>query len=313
MSVITAVPYERGARQAWNTLNAEAANGHFLFDRGFMEYHADRFADASLIFLRDGAPIALLPANRAGERLHSHQGLTFGGIVHGEALRAGEMLAVFDALLAHARAAGLRGITYKAMPAIYHRTPAEAALYALFRHGAHCVRRDVTATIDYRAPVRQSRRRRRAIRRSATSGLAIGWETAWADFWPVLAEVLKRRHNRDPVHSPAEITGLAARFAEQIRLFVARHAGEIVAGVVMFETPEVAHAQYVAASPRGQDLCALDAIFDHLIRHYATSKRCFDFGISTDDAGRTLNEGLADYKQEWGGGAVVQDTYELPF
>lgn len=311
MSGITAVPYEGSARQAWNALNAEAANGHFLFDRGFMEYHADRFADASLIFMQDGTPIALLPANRAGDRLHSHQGLTFGGLVHGEALRVAELLAVFDALLAHVRAAGLRTISYKAMPAIYHRTPAEAALYALFRHGARCTRRDVTATIDYRAPVRQSRRRKRSIRRAAAAGLALGWEAAWDEYWPVLAEVLKRRHNRDPVHTPAEIASLATRFAEQIRLFVARHQGEVVAGVVMFETPEVAHAQYVAASPRGQELCALDAIFDHLIGLYAASKRCFDFGISTDDGGLTLNEGLANYKQEWGGGAVVQDTYEL--
>ena len=311
MSAITAVPYDVTARQAWNALNAAAANGHFLFDRGFMEYHSDRFTDASLLFLQGGTPIALLPANRSADRLHSHQGLTFGGVVHGETLRVGEMLALFDVLLAYARTAGLNAITYKAMPTIYHRTPAESALYALFRHGARCSRRDVTATIDYRAPVRQSRRRRRAIRRATGTGLTLGWEPAWAEFWPLLAEVLKRRHNRDPVHTPAEIESLAGRFAKQIRLLVARRLGEIVAGVVIFETPEVAHAQYVAASPHGQSLSALDAIFDHLIGHYAASKRCFDFGISTDDDGWTLNEGLADYKQEWGGGAVVQDTYEL--
>jgi hypothetical protein len=309
--MIAAVPYEPGAETDWNTLNATAVNGHFLFDRGFMEYHADRFQDASLLLLRDGAPVALFPANIAGDQLHSHQGLSFGGLVHGAALRVEEALAAMDALVAHARARGLGAIVYKAMPAIYHRAPAEAALYALFRHGARCRRRDVTATIDYLAPGQISRRRRRAVRKSAVSGLQLAWDAGWEEYWPVLAEVLQRRHNKIPVHSPCEIRRLAARFGDSIRLFTARKDGEVVAGVVMFETPLVAHAQYVAASPEGQELSALDAIFDHLIGSYAGSKRYFDFGISTDEDGQYLNVGLADYKQEWGGGCVVQDTYEL--
>ena len=127
----------------------------------------------------------------------------------------------------------------------------------------------------------------------------------------MLAEVLTRRHNRVPVHTPAEMRLLADRFPDNIRLYVAKKDGATVAGVVMFETPHVAHAQYVAASPRGQALCALDAVFGHLIGFYADTKRYFDFGISTEDSGRHLNAGLAGYKREWGGGCVVQDTYEI--
>jgi hypothetical protein len=104
---------------------------------------------------------------------------------------------------------------------------------------------------------------------------------------------------------------LADRFPGNIRLFVAKKDGAAVAGVVMFETPHVAHAQYVAASRHGQTLCALDAVFDHLIGFYAGTKRYFDFGISTEGGGHHLNAGLAGYKQEWGGGCVAQDTYEL--
>ena len=31
--------------EAWNTLVAQSKNGTFLFDRRFMDYHADRFRD----------------------------------------------------------------------------------------------------------------------------------------------------------------------------------------------------------------------------------------------------------------------------
>jgi len=37
----------------------------------------------------------------------------------------------------------------------------------------------------------------------------------------------------------------------------------------------------------------------------------FDFGISTEDDGRFLNEGLAAYKESFGGRSVVHDFYEL--
>ena len=65
--------------QQWNDFVARAKNATFLFDRRYMEYHSDRFQDASYLFLRDGKPYALLPANRRDDTLYSHQGLTYGG------------------------------------------------------------------------------------------------------------------------------------------------------------------------------------------------------------------------------------------
>lgn len=55
---------------------------HF-FDRRYMDYHSDRFADNSLMFYNEktGKLYALLPANRCGDVLYSHQGLSYGGLV----------------------------------------------------------------------------------------------------------------------------------------------------------------------------------------------------------------------------------------
>ena len=40
-------------------------------------------------------------------------------------------------------------------------------------------------------------------------------------------------------------------------------------------------------------------------------KLYFDFGISTEDEGRYLNSGLSDYKNSFGSGSTVYDTYEV--
>ena len=67
----------------WDDFVGKSKNGTFLFMRHYMDYHADRFADHSLMFYQEGKLVALLPANEADSVLYSHQGLTYGGFKFG--------------------------------------------------------------------------------------------------------------------------------------------------------------------------------------------------------------------------------------
>lgn len=302
--------YDAEMAQAWNGLNRRARNGHFMFDRGFMDYHADRFADGSLMVVDDGAPIALLPVNVDGGAAWTHQGLTFGGLIT-DAVGAAQALAILDACAARLRDDGVAALTYKAMPWIYHRAPAQEDLYWLFRRDAALVRRDVSVAIDNRARGPVSGRRSRGVRKAEKAGLSYQRSQDWPGFWRLLEATLADRHGAAPVHSVAEIQLLAGRFPEEIALFTATAADGIQAGIVMFRSAQVAHAQYIAAGPAGRETGALDGLFEHLIGLHAGSHRYFDFGISNTDQGRVLNEGLVRQKEEFGGGAVVHDFYRI--
>jgi hypothetical protein len=294
---------------AWNAFNARAGCGHFLFDRGFMGYHADRFTDASLMVEDEGQLLGLLPLNRSGDEAWSHQGLTFGGLIH-DGLGAAAAMQALDACCEHLKAEGVTALVYKAMPWIYARRPSEQDLYWLFRRDAKLVRRDVSAAIDYRARGRVSSRRERGAKKAVKAGLEFRRSDDWGGYWRLLESVLGDRHGVRPVHSPQEIALLAGRFPDRIALHVAALGDEVQAGVVMFCSDQVAHAQYIAVGPEGREAGALDGLFDHLIALHA-GYRYFDFGISTADQGRTLNEGLARQKEEFGASAVVHDVYRL--
>ena len=54
--------YQPGLAAEWAQVLRDAKNGIFLFERAFMEYHGDRFRDASLVAFEDDRPVALLPA-----------------------------------------------------------------------------------------------------------------------------------------------------------------------------------------------------------------------------------------------------------
>jgi hypothetical protein len=303
--------YTSSSRLIWNALNSRARNGHFLFDRSYMDYHASRFVDSSLIFSQEGSQLALLPANIVGDTFYSHQGLTFGGLILDEAANSIRVLGMFEALQAHLRDRGIRRIIYKCMPFIYHQRPAQEDLYALFRCNARVIRRDVTTAIDYAEPIEYSKRRQRGIKKAARAGVSFGQSENWRDFWELLTETLTSRHGVGPTHTLEEITRLAAHFQESIRLFVSIINGRIIAGVVMYETATVAHAQYIAANEEGRQTGALDGLFDFLISHYNGARRFFDFGISNVDDGRVLNAGLVAQKEEFGGSTVVHEVYEM--
>jgi hypothetical protein len=302
--------YSPEMAKAWNGFNGRGRNGHFMFDRGFMDYHADRFADASLMAFEDDAPIALLPLNRTGDEVWSHQGLTFGGLVVEDAGTA-QILAILDACADHLRGEGVAQLTYKALPHIYARAPAEADRYWLFRRRAALVRRDISIAIDYRARGPVSSRRTRGARKAEKAGLTLARSQDWPQFWRLLEGVLADRHGAAPVHSLDEIQLLADRFPEEIALFAASAGDEIHAGVVMFRSAQVAHAQYIAVNEAGREAGALDGLFEHLIGAHAQTHRYFDFGISNTDQGRVLNEGLVRQKEEFGGGGVVHDFYRV--
>jgi hypothetical protein len=124
-------------------------------------------------------------------------------------------------------------------------------------------------------------------------------------------ELLREKYGARPVHTAAEMGLLAGRFPDHIKLFAAHRAGRMEAGVIIYESALVAHAQYIGSTAEGRESGAPDLIMGHLINDYYAGKKYFDFGISTEDSGRRLNAGLIENKQGFGGRAVVYDFYEF--
>jgi hypothetical protein len=303
--------YAADERARWDAFVDGAKNATFLFRRDYMEYHADRFADHSLVVTDgEGGTVALLPADRRDDVVRSHGGLTYGGFVVDAAMTLPLMGEVFDATAAALRADGVRRVVYKTVPRIYHALPADEDAYWLFRTGARLFRRDVLTVLEYdrRAPAQE--RRMRTLRKARRSGLAARETDDWAGFWAILAANLQERYGVAPVHAEAEIRQLAAAFPEAIRLVGTYEGDRLLAGAVAYVSRDVCHVQYNAASAEGKRAGARDLARDVRRESYAGRVRYFDFGASTEDGGRTLNAGLVEYKEGFGARTVVHDMYE---
>jgi hypothetical protein len=228
-------------------------------------------------------------------------------------MRAKTMLDIFDALAVHALESGLTALTYKRVPYIYHDVPADEDLYALFRHGAHRTRCDLSVAVAQSDRVPYTKGRKWAVNKSKKSDLVVAESNEIEAFMEMETEHLQSKFGTAPVHTAAEMRLLASRFPKNIRLFTATRESRLVAGLLVYESKNVAHAQYIGTTEEGRDLCALDAIVDHLLRDVFAAKRYFDFGTSNGDAGRYLNEGLIDNKESYGARGVAHEFFELEF
>lgn len=309
--MVSIVAYGPEHKAQWNEFVASSKNGMFLFYRDYLEYHSDRFADASILFFDGDRLLAVMPASRDGDALRSHGGLTFGGILSDQRMKTPVMLTIFDVLLEHLKSQGVKKMVYKAIPHIYHDIPAEEDLYALFRHNARLIRRDVSSTIWMKDKVGFSTRRRRGLKKGLANGLTVDRSYDFRTFMTIEEEVLQYKYGVKPTHTTEEIECLAGRFPEHIQLFTASREATMVAGVIVYESDNVAHTQYIASSDEGKKLFAGDRLFDFLINEVFAEKKYFDFGISTEDQGRFLNIGLVTQKEEFGARATVYDTYEM--
>ena len=303
--------YKPEYKQLWDNFVFGAKNGVFLFYRDYMEYHSSRFIDHSLLFFKDGRLVGLMPANLEGHTLHSHAGLTFGGVISSYSMTQALMLEVFDKLVEHSKAEGITQIIYKTVPYIYHSAPADEDLYALFRQGAHLIGRNVSSAIFLPERLPFDSRRKESLRKARKNGLVVKRSYDLKSFMALAACVLMEKHGVRPVHTVEELEPLMQRFSENIKLFVSTKQGELVAGIIMYESANVAHGQYAANSEVGRSIGGQDVIEDYLINQYYTDKKYYDFGISTVKLGRELNEGLLSRKEGFGASAVNYDFYEL--
>jgi hypothetical protein len=303
--------YSAKRKNEWNDFLSSSKNGTFIFHRDYMEYHRDRFQDFSLMIYDDDDLIALLPANIGSDCLISHEGLTFGGFIIDKLMRLPTMLRVFKEVIRLIQQENIKKFIYKKIPYIYSTIPSDEDLYALSRIGARLIRRDVSSTISLKDMPPFQKNRIRSIKKAENLGVNTHESDEFALFWRILNLNLFTKYNKYPVHSIDEIIYLHNKFPRNIRLFASYKDETMLAGIMIYESSNVVHAQYIATDPYNRVPGSIDIIISHLIQEYSSKKNYFDFGISTENCGLYLNEDLVFFKEGFGARSVVYDFYEV--
>lgn len=313
MKQYTIKKYNQNDYATWNDFIALAKNATFLFHRDFMEYHQDRFEDFSLLVFEDEKLKAVLPANKKGNSVYSHQGLTYGGLVFSSKLKGEKVESILDEILSFLKENSIEAFHYKPIPGFYFSKGNQEIDFFLYNRGALPERKEMNMAVNLQLPLHVSKSKMKHFRRIENLDLDIIEEEDFQPFWDSILEPrLLEKFNAKPVHTKEEITRLKQKFPEKIRQYSVYQNDEIIAGITIFETENVVKSQYGATSEKGEQVRALDFLFINLMHKYKRKgKKFFDMGIVNEENEKGYHSGLLQQKEELGCAVYNQDFYKI--
>ena len=306
-------PYQESDYELWNTFVSASKNATFLFHRDFMEYHKERFEDFSLLVFDKVKLVAVLPANRVDNKVYSHQGLTYGGLVYASKLKIEKIEVILDLLFDFFKSKRIEHFYLHPIPSFYLGQGNAAIDFFLMKRGAQLYRKEMNMVAHLHQEIPISKSKLKHFRRTEVLGLRVVEETNFQPFWEKILEPrLAEKYDAKPVHSLAEIQLLHERFPKNIKQFSAYLEDKIIAGITIFEFENGVKSQYGATSKKGEKYRALDFLFISLLDVFQKrGKHFFDMGIVNDSGEKGFHSGLLQQKEELGCTVWNQDFYKI--
>ncbi|OWP84883.1 FemAB family protein [Flavobacterium davisii] len=296
----------------WNAFVEESKRTTFLFHRDYMEYHKEHFEDFSLMIFDDKRLVAILPANRIGQVVYSHQGLTYGGFYFLSKMALNKIEIIFESIFKFLKEKKIKKLILKQMPDLYLDDNQGVDSLLFNRYKCSLIKREMSLMIDYKKTVSISKSKMKHFNKINKLGLEIREESNFKPFWTqVLEPRLLNRYNTKPVHSLAEIQKLRNLFPVNIIQYSVYFQNEIMAGITLFVSKKGIKSQYGATTTLGEKYRALDFLFIKLIQKYENSFQFFDMGTVSDDSSLGYNVGLLKQKIELGCLIYNFDIYEI--
>lgn len=308
--------YTSTNKEIWdNFVLNQSANGTFLQSRLFLEYHGERFEDASLIIYKgQGTIIAVIPACIIKEDDHSifssHQGSTFGGIVIARQFNNIEHVeAIMNILEPFLIAQGYEEVHLKCTPSIFSMPGNDLLSYFLFQKGFSSYD-EISSYIDFQnyqedITANFTAGKRRDYKYSLKYNLEfhrLNTASEIERFYAILCENLQK-FDTTPVHSFEELLDFKEnRLKNIIEFYGVFFQEELIAGSMLFNfSNKVFHTQYLAASQHHLKMYPMNYLDTKLIM-LAKERgfRYFSFGTSTEQHGKVLNKHLAQFKEGFG-------------
>lgn len=323
------VKYTASYEKIWDKFIEEySINGTFLQQRRFLNYHGNKFRDASLLFYLDGKLEAVCPACEEiieGEKVfYSHKGSTYGGFVITSAIyNIEKILQLLEGFEAYLRENEYKKCILKPTMKLLSEQNMELLDYA-FYYNKYREYKELNLYIDYSQYSEEildnlSHMKQRLVKRCIKSGMIlqeIVTNEEIKKFYNILEKNLQKFNTR-PVHTYEELLDLYYhRLTKEIKFYGAYLNGELLAGtmVFLFEKQGCVHTQYLAANPQYNKLSPMSFVYYSVAKLYKElGYKALSWGITTEHLGTEINIGLTNNKEAYGSRFVVNHIYEKEF
>lgn len=300
-------------------------NGEFINTIKYLSYHPkNRFIDDS-IYIKDidsGTIKCVLMAASTDEQpqtIISHPGTTFSGIVLNHKINIQEVKDIINLIESYYRIK-YKYIIIKLSPFIYHKQPNQLLDYLLMKNKYIYGFTALANVIDLSKingeeqiyNLYDSKRRnqvRKTIKDNQYEFLQL--RKIEEHIWENINKNLDLKYKATTTHSYTEIVSLSNKFPKNIVPYVVyKKGGQYGAFSLIYKFKNVFHTQYLDLNYELRNEYPNLYLIHNLIKMAINEGyRFFSFGASTENEGNILNEGLFNFKNQFGGGSILLPKY----
>jgi hypothetical protein len=294
------VEYNDNYQDIWDEFVKNSKNGTIFHTRKFLSYHpAERFKDESILIYKKNKLIALFPAIEFENRIISHRGSTYGGLVVGVKNRLSDSLEIWKEIINYYD----KIIEFRKSEYIFDLYPSEEVIFSAKKLGFKEVNEELSTCLDLNN-IKLTKGRKWALTKCKNLKIVFD-DKDYKSYYKILKNNLIK-HNSTPTHSLEEMIKLKSLLPNNYFLVTIYLDDKMIAGIwLVLANSKTAHTFYIAQNYDYTEFQPLSCIVKNIIEFLKERNfKYLNFGISTENGGKIINKGLFEFKESFGGFGV---------
>lgn len=300
--ILKIIKYESRYENIWDNFVKNAILGTIYHTRKFINYHPkDRFQDESILIYKNNLLICVMPCCKCNNKYFSYSGSTFGGPIFSKVVyKYNYLVNIINEIIKYYD----NKIEFRIANDIYFNE-SSFILYFLLKRKLD-MKLELSWYIDVKLNFLENiknKNRKRALKKNIEKiqCLLTNKNKDYIEFHSVLSNTLKKKHNNIPTHNINELIELKNILNDKQLLHIVKNNNTIVAGIFTIKVTD--KCWYTVYMTRNLDVYNsgeyIAIILNDLVNLGKKEKIDYiDLGITTENSGNLINEGLTIYKEE---------------
>lgn len=330
MPKVTIIKYEEKYLDIYEEFIENSINGTIFHERKFISYHPeDRFNDNSLLIYYSEKLVAVFPAALIKKEdnliLKSHPGTSYGGLVISNNLSYNDINLIFESIELYCQKNLIKFIEFRHSPRFFLKNPIDQLEYVLihrnyFRDAEELATFYSLDKIKYLTETEYinyyNNKTKSKVKQNIKKAISYNLNFRFLDvdneiniFYNILENNLKK-YNTKPVHSLEEILKLKKLYPHRVKIPIVEIDNKIIGGFVIFNINKKGwHIFYSALDYDNLKYKPIHYCLFKLKKYLSElSYEYLNYGISTEDSGRFINQSLLEFKESFNGMGAIR-TY----
>jgi len=302
--ILNVIKYNNNYSEIWDKFVKEELYGTIYHTRNFISYHPiNRFIDESiLIYIDNTELVCVLPCCKKNDKYFSYTGATYGGpVISKKYSKIKYIKIIIEKIFEYYN----NNIEFRIANDIYFKESCYT-LYFLLSQKTKIypelswyidVNNDFIKNIDNK---RNKTNFKKSLSDKSISCTFYDNIEDYNIFYNILKKNLNTNHDSEPTHTLDEFIKIKELLSDKQRLYLVKQNNNILGGVYVIKVTE--QCWYTFYISRNIDLDKTNMSIIYLMYTISNDAKnenvkYIDYGISTENCGKLINNGLSDYKE----------------